>query len=216
MRSDPEFIRRMLELYIVTDRRWLGNRQLCDQVEQAILGGATCVQLREKNLPHDAIYAEAVLLKRLCSRYGVPLIINDDLDLALASGADGVHVGQSDMNALEVRRKVGKQLIVGVTAKTVQQALEAQVAGADYLGSGAVFGTATKLDARPMTMARLAEIASSVTIPVVAIGGIDRHNIDMLKDTGVAGAAVVSGVFAAEDIRGECMLLRKRIEMWED
>lgn len=216
MRSDPEFVRRMLELYVVTDRRWLGNQQLCDQVEQAILGGATCVQLREKNLPRDAIYAEAVLLKRLCSRYGVPLIINDDPDLALAIGADGVHVGQSDMNALEVRRKVGKQLIVGVTAKTVQQALEAQVAGADYLGSGAVFGTATKLDARPMTMARLAEIASSVTIPVVAIGGIDRHNIDMLKDTGVAGAAVVSGVFATEDIRGECMLLRKRIGMWGD
>ena len=212
MRCDPILIRNMLRLYAVTDRRWLRGKSLQEQVEKAILGGATCVQLREKELDKDALYEEAVCLRALCSRYHVPLIINDDVDMALACGADGVHVGSSDMGIAEIRQKAGDRLIIGATAKTVEQAVCAQAAGADYLGSGAVFGTATKPDAKPMTMDLLREITASVTIPVVAIGGIDCGNIGRLKGTGVAGAAVVSGIFAEADIERACVLLRAQID----
>lgn len=212
MKCDPAFVRSMLRLYAVTDRRWTGSMTLGEQVEQAICGGATCVQLREKDLPRDAFYEEAVRMRALCSRYGVPLIINDDVEIALACGADGVHVGQSDVEAGEIRKKAGDCLIVGVTAKTTQQALAAQAAGADYLGSGAVFGTMTKPDAKPMTCELLSEIARSVSIPVVAIGGIDRHNIARLAGTAIAGAAVVSGIFAAKDIESECRFLCEQID----
>ncbi len=208
MPYNAEFVRDMLRLYAVTDRRWAKEITLCDQVEQAILGGATCVQLREKDLPRDAFYDEAVRMRALCSRYHVPLIINDDVEIALACGADGVHVGQSDMAVAAIRARAGKKLIVGATAKTVEQALAAQAAGADYLGSGAVFGTETKPDAKPMSMALLAQIVHSVTIPVVAIGGIDRSNIARLAGTGAAGTAVVSGIFAAQNIESECRFLR--------
>lgn len=201
-------IRQMLRLYAVTDRRWTGALTLEEQVEQAILGGATCVQLREKELPREAFFEAAVRMRAVCSRYDVPLIINDDVEIALACGADGVHVGQSDMEAGRIRERAGDRLIIGVTAKTAEQALAAQAAGADYLGSGAVFGTETKLNALPMTRERLIEIVRSVKIPVVAIGGIDRRNIARLEGTGIAGAAVVSGVFAAEDIESECRFLR--------
>ncbi|MBQ7886833.1 MAG: thiamine phosphate synthase [Clostridia bacterium] len=212
MKCDPAFVRSMLRLYAVTDRRWTGSMTLGEQVEQAICGGATCVQLREKDLPRDAFYEEAVRMRALCSRYGVPLIINDDVEIALACGADGVHVGQSDVEAGEIRKKAGDCLIIGVTAKTTQQALAAQAAGADYLGSGAVFGTMTKPDAKPMTCELLSEIARSVSIPVVAIGGIDRHNIARLAGTAIAGAAVVSGIFAAKDIESECRFLCEQID----
>lgn len=208
MRRDPSEIRSMLRLYAVTDRQWLGEEALEEQVERAIRGGATCVQLREKALARDAFYQEALCMRRLCSRYGVPLIINDDVEIALAVGADGVHVGQRDMQAADVRRRAGDQLIVGVTAKTTEQALAAQAAGADYLGSGAVFGTATKPDALPMSMEQLKRIAACVSIPVVAIGGIDLSNIALLKGTGITGAAVVSGIFAADDIEKTCRHLR--------
>ena len=212
MRCDPVFVRNMLRLYAVTDRRWSRGRTLCEQVEQAILGGITCVQLREKELPREAFYEEAVQLRALCSRYHVPLIINDDVDIALACGADGVHVGSSDMAISEIRRKAGDRLIIGATAKTVERALGAQAAGADYLGSGAVFGTATKPDAKPMSMGLLRQIISSVSIPVVAIGGIDSGNIGRLKGTGVAGAAVVSGIFATENIERACRQLRTQLD----
>ena len=212
MRCDPLFLRNMLRLYAVTDRRWLRGKTLCEQVEQAILGGVTCVQLREKELEKDAFYEEAVRMRALCSRYRVPLIINDDVEIALACGADGVHVGASDMEIGEIRKRAGDRLIIGATAKTVKQALAAQAAGADYLGSGAVFGTATKPDAKPMTMARLREITESVSIPVVAIGGIDEANIGLLKGSGIAGAAVVSGVFAGADIRLASQSLRTQID----
>ena len=215
MRCDPTFVRKvrkMLRLYAVTDRRWLRGKALCDQVERAILGGATCVQLREKEMTKDAFYEEALRLRALCSRYHVPLIINDNVDIALACVADGVHVGSSDMAISEIRKKAGDRLIIGATAKTVEQAIAAQAAGADYLGSGAVFGTATKPDARPMTMDLLREITACVNIPVVAIGGIDSGNIGRLQRTGVAGAAVVSGIFAAEDIERACRTLRAQID----
>ena len=171
------FAESMLRLYAVTDRSWVGEGTLYDQVEQALKGGATLVQLREKDLDFDAFLAEAVQMKALCARYGVPLIINDNVEIALQSGADGVHVGQEDMRARDVRALAGDRLIVGVTAKTVEQALDAQRAGADYLGSGAVFGSTTKQNARPLSKEALREICDAVEIPVVAIGGINRRNV---------------------------------------
>lgn len=208
MRCDKEAVWRMLRLYAVTDRRWTGRLSLEEQAEQAICGGATCVQLREKELPREEILEQGKCLLAICRRHGVPLIINDDVELALAIGADGVHVGQSDMEAGRIRAISGERMIIGVTAKTREQALAAQAAGADYLGSGAVFGTNTKMDALPMTRERLMDIVRAVDIPVVAIGGIGRQNIAQLEGTGVAGAAVVSGIFAAEDIESECSFLR--------
>lgn len=202
------FTESKLRLYAVTDRTWTGQQTLFEQVEAALRGGATMVQLREKQMDDDAFLEEAVRMKALCARYGVPLIVNDRVEIALKSGADGVHVGQDDMAAGNVRAMIGPDMILGVTAKTVAQAEAAQAAGADYLGSGAVFGSATKKNALPMTMERLGEICRSVDIPVAAIGGINRDNLGQLSGTGIRGAAVVSGIFAAADIEEECMLLR--------
>ena len=207
-----KFAESMLRLYAVTDRSWLGTQTLAQQVEQALRGGATCVQLREKELNDTDFLAEAKELKILCARYGVPLIINDNVELALKVDADGVHVGQEDMDARDVRNLIGADKILGVTAKTVEQAQKAQLAGADYLGSGAVFGSTTKPNARPMTKELLHSICQSVTIPVVAIGGIHRGNIASLEGTGIRGAAVVSGIFAAADIEEECFRLRAEID----
>ena len=198
----------MLRLYAVTDRSWLHGQTLCEQVEQALIGGATLVQLREKELEEDVFLREAVDMAKLCHRYGVPLLINDNVEIARRSGADGVHVGQDDMEAASVRSILGSGMIVGVTAKTVEQALRAQDAGADYLGSGAVFGSATKLNAKPMTKELLNAICHAVSIPVVAIGGINRENILGLEGTDISGVAVVSGIFAASDIEAECRHLR--------
>ena len=207
-----KFAESMLRLYAVTDRSWLGNQTLAQQVEQALRGGATCVQLREKELNDTDFLAEARELKALCARYGVPLIINDNVELALEVDADGVHVGQEDMDARDVRGLIGPDKILGVTAKTLEQAQKAQQAGANYLGSGAVFGSTTKLNARPMTKELLQSICESVQIPVVAIGGIHRGNIAFLAGTGIRGAAVVSGIFSAADIEEECRALREEID----
>ena len=198
----------MLRLYAVTDRRWLRGRTLYEQVEEALLGGATCVQLREKDMDFDAFLQEAIHMAKLCHRYGAPLLINDNVEIAMKSGADGVHVGQEDMGAAAARSILGSDMIIGVTAKTIGQALRAQDAGADYLGSGAVFGSTTKQNARPMAMETLNSICRAVEIPVVAIGGINSGNILELSGTEIEGAAVVSGIFAAEDIREECRRLR--------
>lgn len=200
-----------MRLYAVTDRSWLRGQTLLKQVEQALVGGATLVQLREKELDEDAFLREAVDMAKLCHRYGVPLLINDNVEIARRSGADGVHVGQDDMEAASVRSILGSDMIVGVTAKTVEQALRAQEAGADYLGSGAVFGSSTKLNAKPMTKELLKSICNAVSIPVVAIGGINRNNILELSGADIAGVAVVSGIFAAEDIEAECRQLRSLV-----
>ena len=207
-----KFSTEMLRLYAVTDRSWLRGQMLFEQVEQALSGGTTLVQLREKEMDEDAFLREAVDMAKLCHRYGVPLLINDNVDIAMRSGADGVHVGQDDMAADAVRRILGADMILGVTAKTVEQAVRAQEAGADYLGSGAVFGSLTKLNAKPMTKELLTSICHAVSIPVVAIGGVDRHNILELAGTDIAGVAVVSGVFAAEDIEKECRYLLEMAE----
>ena len=200
-----KFCREHLLIYAVTDRAWTGRMTLFEQVEAALRGGATMVQLREKGLAEqdfEGFLEEARRMHELTARYGVPLIIDDNVEIALKSGAEGVHVGQNDMDAGEVRRLLGPDRILGVTAKTVEQARHAQDAGADYLGSGAVFGTSTKADAIPMSLERLREICACVRIPVVAIGGICLENIGRLSGSGVAGAAIVSGIFGAEDIEG--------------
>ena len=181
-------------------------------MEAALKGGVTCVQLREKALSQEAFLAEALEIRELCSRYGVPFIINDNVDIAIACKADGVHVGQEDMAAAKVRQRVGDHMIIGVSAHSVEEALEAVKHGADYLGSGAVFGSATKTNVQPMSRQTLADICAAVDIPVVAIGGITRENLPRLAGTGVDGVALVSAIFAAEDIEAECRLLRRLSE----
>ncbi|MBQ8297132.1 MAG: thiamine phosphate synthase [Ruminococcus sp.] len=186
-------------LYAVTDRRWLDGETLAAQVEKALRGGVTCVQLREKELSDDEFLAEALEIKEICRRYDVPFIINDNVDVAVKCGADGIHVGQSDMNAGNLRRLVGNDMIIGVSAGTVEAALEAEKNGADYIGTGAVFSTSTKNDADAVDSSTLKAICSAVSIPVVAIGGITKDNIWQLSGTGVDGAAVISAIFAQPD-----------------
>lgn len=202
----------MMRLYAVTDRAWTGTQTLMEQVEAAIKGGATCIQLREKKLSEDEFLTEAVEMKKLCSRYGVPFIVNDNVEIAIKCGADGIHVGQKDMEAGNVRALVGDDMMIGVSTQTVEQALEAEAAGADYLGVGAVFGTTTKLDANAASIETLKEICVAVSIPVVAIGGINRANMMKLSGSGVDGVALVSAVFAAENIELECKALRELSE----
>lgn len=197
-----------MRLYAVTDRAWVGAMTLYEQVEAAIRGGATCVQLREKQLDREAFLAEARQIAALCKGHGVPFIINDDLDIALACGADGVHVGQDDMPAAEVRRRAGRDLIVGVSAHNAAEARKATDDGADYLGAGAVFGTSTKQNVTPLSREGLKAICEAVDIPVVAIGGIGADNLMQLKGTGVDGVAVVSALFGAENIEAAARHLR--------
>lgn len=200
--------KKSLLLYAVTDRAWLGENTLAHQVEESILGGATMIQLREKHLDRRAFLAEAREIKALCGRYGVPFLINDNVDIAVEIGADGVHVGQHDMEAGAVRQKIGPDRILGVSAQTVEQALRAQAAGADYLGVGAVFPTGTKDDAAAVGFATLKDICAAVDIPVVAIGGIGPGNLMQLAGSGVCGVAVVSAIYAQPDIRAAARKLR--------
>ncbi len=197
------FDRNCLRLYAVTDRSWLGDETLYTQVEKALKGGATMIQIREKELDEAHFEQEAREIQQLCKSYKVPLIINDNVALAKRIHADGVHIGQSDMQLVSAREILGDDKIIGVTAKTVEQAKEAEASGADYLGSGAVFGSSTKTDAKPMDHALLQRICESVSIPVVAIGGITSENAVRLSGRGIAGIAVVSGIFANPDIEAE-------------
>ena len=189
-----------LLLYAVTDRTWLGDRSLADQVEEALKAGVTFIQLREKGLPLEAFLQQAKDIKEITDKYQIPFVINDNIEVALACNADGVHVGQSDMAAGDVRSRIGKGKVIGVSAETVEQAVIAEQNGADYLGVGAVFSTSTKLDADPVSYDTLKAICGAVSIPVVAIGGINRDNILKLAGSGVAGVAVVSALFAQPDI----------------
>ena len=184
------------------------NKFLTD-LESAVKGGVTCFQLREKHLTFDEFLAEAREVKKLCTKYNVPLIINDNTEIALESGADGVHIGQDDGSVAEVRKIAGNRLIVGVSAHNVEEALAAESAGADYLGSGAVFGSATKSNVHTLPIETLKNICSSVKIPVVAIGGINESNMIRLAGTGIDGVALVSAVFGATDIENECRMLKK-------
>ena len=204
--------KRYMLLYAVTDRAWTGKQTLYQQVEAALKGGVTCVQLREKELDKAAFLQEARDICALCRRYGVPFIVNDHVDIAAACGADGVHVGQEDMEAGEVRRRVGENMILGVSVHTVEEARQAVRIGADYLGLGAVFPTGTKTDADVMPGDMLRAICGAVDVPTVAIGGLNRGNILQLSGSGVDGAALVSAIFGAEDIEKTCRELRALAE----
>lgn len=203
--------RKDLLLYGVTDRSWLKGKTLYSQVEEALKGGVTFLQLREKELDQEQFLREAAEIQKLCRQYAVPLIINDNVEIALQINADGVHVGQSDMEAGMVREKLGKEKIIGVSARTVEQAVLAEQHGADYLGVGAVFPTGTKPDANSVSYETLREICSSVSIPVVAIGGITGENVDALRGSKIAGIAVVSAIFAQEDPRKAAAVLKKKV-----
>lgn len=198
-------------LYAVTDRRWLNGRKLSDAVESAIRGGAGMVQLREKDLDDEAFLEEALKLKSVCVGYKVPLIINDNVAVALKADADGVHVGQSDLDAADVRGLIGPDKILGVSAHSLDEALLAVKHGADYLGVGAAFATGSKTDVNVISHGIYSEICSNVEIPVVAIGGIDAENIAELKGSGISGAAVISAVFAADDIEAAARKLKEKI-----
>lgn len=204
--------KKMMQLYAVTDRAWTGAQTLYEQVEAALKGGVTCVQLREKQLDHDSFLQEAVELAALCRRYGVPFFINDDVDIAIQCHADGIHVGQEDMAAAQVRQRVGDGMMIGVSVHSVEQAREAVRSGADCLGVGAVFSTSTKTDVDVLPHETLRAICEAVEVPVVAIGGIHKENLLELAGSGVDGVALVSAIFAAEDIERECRTLRSLSE----
>lgn len=207
MNCTPE----MLRLYAVTDRAWVGAQTLPQQVEAALKGGATCVQLREKHLDDAAIRAEALEISALCKQYRVPFILNDNVALAAECGADGVHLGQEDMDPAQARRILGPDAIIGVSAHSVAEAKAAVAAGADYLGCGAMFATTTKTDTTTLPKETLRAICEVVPVPVVAIGGIHKENLLSLADCGEAGVALVSAIFAAKDIEAECRELRQLV-----
>ena len=207
-----KFSAQNLLLYAVTDRAWVGRQTLLEQIASALKGGVTLVQLREKDLPRLDYIREAAQATALCHRYGVPLIVNDSLEVALKSGADGVHVGIEDQPVAEIRRQAGKGFLIGATAKTVEQARAAQAAGADYLGVGAVFPSPTKKNAIRITTGQLREICASVSIPCVAIGGISRENLPALAGGGMDGFALVSAIFSQPDIEAACRELRALAE----
>ena len=199
-------------LYAVTDRAWIGKQSLYEQVESALKGGVTCVQLREKELNEEEFLNEAMEISALCKRYNVPFFINDNVEIAIKCQADGIHVGQEDMEASQVRKRVGSDMIIGVSVHSVEEALEAVKNGADCLGVGAMFSTSTKTDVDVLPKETLRDICAAVDIPVVAIGGISKNNLSQLSGTGVDGVALVSAIFAADDIENECRLLRKLSE----
>lgn len=187
-------------LYAITDRKWLNGRTLASQVEEVLKNGVTFLQLREKNLTYDELVKEAIQIKKIAAKYKVPFVINDNIYAALEAGADGVHIGQGDASYQEARKLLGDNKIIGMTAHNLTEALDAQNAGADYIGAGAVFTTSTKHDTIPMQFNTLKEITDNISIPVVAIGGINHENIKELKGLGINGVAVISALFAQENI----------------
>lgn len=201
-----------LILYAVTDRHWLGEETLYDQVKKALDGGATFVQLREKKLDREDFLAEALEIQKLCKKYGVPFVINDEVSIAKDIDADGVHVGQSDMEAMDVRKVLGLDKILGVSAQTVEQAITAEKHGADYLGVGAVFATGSKDDADDVSHETLKAICEAVSIPVIAIGGITKDNVSELAGSGICGVAVISAIFGQNDIKKATEDLKASVE----
>lgn len=201
-----------LRLYAITDRQWLGDKDFYTVVEDVLKNGATFLQLREKTATHEERVKTAKCLKQIAEKYHVPFVVNDDIYAAKEADADGVHIGQSDMDYTEARKILGPDKMIGMTAKTVEQAKEAERLGADYIGVGAVFHTTTKKDAKDMARETLLAIAKSVSIPIVAIGGINYENMDYLKDTGVAGVSVISAIFAKDDEGAAAAALRKKAD----
>ena len=212
MKFTRDEIRSAMLLYAVTDRAWLGARTLPEVAEEVLQNGATFLQVREKGMDHAAFLAEAGELKALAGRYHVPFVVNDSVEVALECGADGVHVGQSDIQGRDIRALIGPDKILGISANTVETALSAQKAGADYIGVGAVFGTTTKKDAKNLSVEQLRAICDAVDIPVVAIGGIGAENLLQLRGSGVDGVAVVSAIFAQPDPGAAAKRLRALAE----
>lgn len=208
--NSPEELKKSLLLYAITDRHWTGKKTLLEQTREALEGGATMIQIREKDLDEMNFKKEAEELKLLCREFNVPFIVNDNVQLALQIDADGVHVGQSDMRALDVRKLLGKDKIIGVSAATVEEAVLAQEQGADYLGVGAVFPTSSKDDASSVSHEELKKICGSVKIPVVAIGGITKDNVHELKGTGICGISVISAIYGQKDIKAASEDLKKK------
>ncbi|WP_281518207.1 thiamine phosphate synthase [Thomasclavelia cocleata] len=194
------FYKEMLKLYLVTDRKWLNGRKLTDDLEKAILGGVTTIQLREKNLSNEEFISIAKEVKKVCQNYHIPFIINDNLEVALATNSDGIHIGQNDIPASIVRKQIGPDKILGVSVHNLKEAFQAKIDGADYVGVGAIFSTETKNDATNVTLDSLKKICDNIDLPVVAIGGINLDNISKLKDINIAGIAVVSAIMKANDI----------------
>ena len=210
------FTKEQLNLYLVTDRHWLANRNLEDDVEKAILGGVTMVQLREKNIDNDSFIELAKKVKQVCNKYKVPFIINDNLEVALAIDSDGIHIGQDDLPASLVRQKIGPNKILGVSAHNLDEAIAAKKAGATYLGAGAMFSTTTKDNTTNLSIEQLQTITKNVDIPVVAIGGINYDNCLSLKNCNLAGIAVVSAIMAATNISEAASNLKKRAQVIYD
>lgn len=196
MRLDKKY----MQLYAVTDRAWTGNKTLYEQIKEALENGVTCVQLREKNLDEASFIEEAKKISVLCRQYNIPFIVNDNVNVAIASNADGIHIGQEDMGLKDVRKIVGENMIIGISAHTVEEAKFAQENGADYIGIGAVFETSTKNDVDVIPYEKVKSICDAVDIPKVAIGGINAENILKLKGSGIDGVAVVSAIFGVKDI----------------
>lgn len=201
-----------MRLYAITDRAWVDRQSLREQVESALKGGATCIQLREKELSNEDFLAEAMEISALCRQYGIPFLVNDNVEVAIRCKADGIHIGQEDAAAAQVRRQLGPDRIIGVSAHTVEEALAAVKSGADYLGCGAMFSSSTKRDIKLLPKETLREICTAVDVPVVAIGGITKENLPQLAGSGVSGVALVSAIFSAGDIESECRLLRRMSE----
>lgn len=204
-----KYDKKSLLLYAVTDPNWLNNDTLYEQVEKTIKGGVTFVQLREKNLDEENLINEALEIQKLCRKYNIPFVVNDNVEIARAINADGVHVGQNDMEAINARSILGNDKIIGVSVQTAEQAIIAEKQGADYLGVGAVFPTGSKTDAEDVSYETLKEICETVSIPVVAIGGINASNVLTLKGSGIAGIAVISAIFGADDIEYATKNLKK-------
>lgn len=204
-----KFDKNSLLLYLVTDKSWLGTQTLAEQVEEAIKGGVGMVQFRDKNSDADAFLDEAIRIQSVCRKYSVPFIINDNVEIAGKINADGVHVGQNDMNASDAAKFMGHDKILGVSVQTIEQAILAEQSGADYLGVGAVFTTSSKSDADNVSLDTLKKICSSVNIPVVAIGGINIDNAEKLKDSGICRIAVINAILSAENIEATTLNLKK-------
>lgn len=207
-----KFTKEFLRLYAITDRKWIGNRSMPEEVEKALKAGVTCLQIREKEIDYEDYLSKSIELRKICNKYNVPFIVDDDIEIALASGADGVHVGQKDILNKDVRSMIGDDMILGISANSVELAIAAEKSGADYIGVGSIQLSPTKSESKVLSLEYVQEICNSVSIPVVAIGGINEENIPKLKGIGVAGVAVISAIFGKEDVAEAVHELKKLVD----
>ncbi len=207
-----KFNKEFLKLYAVTDRGWIGNRSMSEEVEKSLKAGVTCLQIREKNISDEEYLSRSIELRKICNKYNVLFIVDDNVEIALASGADGVHVGQKDLLNRNIRAMIGSDKILGISANSVELAIAAEKAGADYIGVGSIQLSPTKGESKVLSLEYVQEICSSVSIPVVAIGGVNEQNIPKLKDTGVAGVAVISAIFGKDDVAEATYKLKKLVD----